>query len=61
MRSLCKRGVSTGIFLELGAEHKWLKYLSETIGNNQDNVPRTVFENTHYGERIWTIEKYDKF
>ena len=46
--------------LELGAEHKWLKYLSETIGNNQDNVPRTVFENTHYGSAFGRL-KYDSF
>ncbi|MCW5518287.1 patatin-like phospholipase family protein [Aureitalea sp. L0-47] len=31
-----------------GIEHKWLRYLSETIGIDENNLPRTVFENTNY-------------
>ena len=31
-----------------GLEHKWLKYLSETIGIDERNKPRTVFENSNY-------------
>ena len=34
--------------LELGAEHKWLRYLSETIGQDIDGNLRTLFEDTHY-------------
>lgn len=34
--------------LGLGAEHKWLRYLSETIGIDEDGNPRTLFENTNY-------------
>jgi NTE family protein len=31
-----------------GVEHKWLRYLSETIGIDENNLPRTIFENTNY-------------
>lgn len=34
--------------LGAGVEHKWLRYLSNTIGLDQNNNPRTVFENTNY-------------
>lgn len=34
--------------LGLGAEHKWLRYLSETIGVDENGNPRTIFENTNY-------------
>lgn len=34
--------------LGLGAEHKWLRYLSETIGIDDNQNPRTIFENTNY-------------
>ncbi|MAL58443.1 MAG: patatin [Flavobacteriaceae bacterium] len=44
--------------LGLGAEHKWLKYLSETIGLDEDNNPRTIFENTNYFS-AYGILKYD--
>lgn len=44
--------------LGLGAEHKWLKYLSETIGLDEDNNPRTLFENTNYFS-AYGILKYD--
>lgn len=32
----------------VGLEHKWLRYLSETIGIDENNNPRTIFENTNY-------------
>jgi len=41
--------------LELGAEHKWLRYLSETIGQDEDGNPRTLFENTHYFSAYGTL------
>jgi len=31
-----------------GIEHKWLRYLSETIGIDENNLPRTIFESTNY-------------
>ena len=31
-----------------GLEQKWIKYFSETIGIDEDNNPRTVFENSNY-------------
>jgi NTE family protein len=34
--------------LGLGVEHKWLRYLSETIGIDENDNPRTIFENTNY-------------
>lgn len=34
--------------LGAGVEHKKLRYLSKTIGLDQDNNPRTLFENTNY-------------
>ncbi|RDK88706.1 patatin-like phospholipase family protein [Marinirhabdus gelatinilytica] len=34
--------------LGIGAEHKKLRYLSKTIGVDQDNNAQTVFENTNY-------------
>ena len=34
--------------LGAGVEHKWLRYLSNTIGSDQNNNPRTIFENTNY-------------
>ncbi|GAB5398545.1 MAG: patatin-like phospholipase family protein [Aureisphaera sp.] len=46
--------------LRLGAEHKWLRYLSETIGIDENNLPRTVFENTNYYSS-YGILKYDTF
>ncbi|MEZ4858995.1 MAG: patatin-like phospholipase family protein [Flavobacteriaceae bacterium] len=44
--------------LGLGAEHKWLKYLSETIGIDENNNPRTLFENTNYFS-VYGVLKYD--
>ena len=34
--------------LGVGLEHKYLRYLSETIGVDQNNNPRTIFESTNY-------------
>tara|TARA_Y100000815_G_C13350272_1_gene504179 strand:- start:70826 stop:73072 length:2247 start_codon:yes stop_codon:yes gene_type:complete len=44
--------------LGLGVEHKWLRYLSETIGLDEDGIPRTLFENTHYYS-TYGVLKYD--
>ncbi len=44
--------------LGLGAEHKWLRYLSETIGIDEEGNPRTLFENTHYYS-TYGVLKYD--
>lgn len=42
--------------VRLGAEHKWLKYLTETIGIDEDDKPRTIFDNTHYFSTYGTIK-----
>ncbi len=34
--------------LGIGAEHKWIEYISETIGIDEDDLPRTVFDDTNY-------------
>ncbi|PQB05608.1 patatin-like phospholipase family protein [Aureitalea marina] len=44
--------------LELGGEHKWLKYLSETFGQDDQNKPRTVFDNTNYFS-VYGLLKFD--
>lgn len=41
-----------------GVEHKWLRYLSETIGIDENNEPRTIFENTNYFG-VFGYLKYD--
>ena len=46
--------------LGIGVEHKFLRYLSETIGTDVDNVPRTIFENTNYFSAFGYI-KYDTY
>ncbi len=46
--------------LELGAEHKWLRYLSETIGQDEEGNLRTLFENTHYFSAYGTL-LFDSF
>lgn len=46
--------------LGVGGEHKWLKYLTETIGIDENNIPRTVFEDTHYFSTYGFI-KYDTY
>jgi NTE family protein len=43
-----------------GLEHKWLRYLSKTIGIDENNNPRTVFENTNYYS-AYTFLKYDTY
>ena len=43
-----------------GLEHKWLRYLSETIGIDEDGNPRTVFENTNYLSTYGYL-RYDTF
>lgn len=43
-----------------GLEHKWLRYLSETIGIDEDEIPRTIFENTNYFSTFGFV-KYDTY
>ncbi|MCG2420114.1 patatin-like phospholipase family protein [Aequorivita sp. F47161] len=44
----------------LGGEHKYLRYLSETIGTDDQNLPRTVFESTNYYSAYGFLE-YDTY
>jgi len=44
VQTLFKRSYLFGV----GIEHKWLRYLSETIGIDENNNPRTIFEDTNY-------------
>lgn len=44
----------------LGGEHKYLRYLSETIGTDENNLPRTVFESTNYYS-VFGFMKYDTY
>ncbi len=46
--------------LGLGGEHKYLRYLSETIGTDENNLPRTVFESTNYYSAFGFL-KYDSY
>ncbi len=46
--------------LGIGAEHKWLRLVSETIGIDEDENPRTVFENTNYFSTYGYL-RYDTF
>ena len=46
--------------LGIGAEHKYLRYLSETIGIDENNSPRTVFESTNYYS-AFSYLKYDTY
>jgi len=46
--------------LGLGAEHKFLRYLSETIGIDENENPRTIFESTHYFSGYGYL-KYDSY
>ena len=43
-----------------GLEHKWLRYLSETIGIDENNNPRTIFENSNYSS-VFGFLKYDTY
>lgn len=47
--------------LRLGAEHKWLRYYTNTIGMDENNNPRTVFEDTNYFSAYGTLlfDTYD--
>jgi NTE family protein len=44
----------------LGGEHKYLRYLSETIGTDENNLPRTIFESTNYYSTFGFL-KYDSY
>lgn len=46
--------------LGAGAEHKWLRYLTESIGIDENNIPRTIFENTNYFSTYGYL-KYDTY
>lgn len=46
--------------LGVGGEHKYLRYLSETIGTDTNNMPRTVFESTNYYSAYGFL-KYDSY
>ena len=48
------------VLIGAGLEHKWLRYISETIGIDENNIPRTVFENTNYFS-AFGFAKYDTF
>jgi NTE family protein len=47
--------------LRMGVEHKWLKYFTNTIGIDEHNNPRTVFEDTNYFSAYGTLlfDTYD--
>lgn len=44
----------------IGGEHKYLRYLSETIGTDDNNLPRTIFESTNYYSSFGFL-KYDSY
>ena len=46
--------------LGAGLEHKWLRYLSETIGIDENGNARTLFENTNYVSTYGYL-RYDTF
>lgn len=46
--------------LGIGGEHKYLRYLSETIGTDSNSLPRTVFESTNYYSAYGFL-KYDSY
>ncbi|QAA83259.1 patatin [Aequorivita sp. H23M31] len=46
--------------LGAGVEHKYLRYLSETIGTKSNNLPRTIFESTNYYSTYGFL-KYDSY
>jgi NTE family protein len=47
--------------LRMGLEHKWLQYFTNTIGIDENNNPRTVFEDTNYFSTYGTLlfDTYD--
>ena len=46
--------------LGAGVEHKFLRYISETIGTDSENVPRTIFDATNYYSGFGYL-KYDTY
>ncbi len=56
IETLLKQTFSFGI----GSEHKRLKILSETIGEDIDQLPRTVFDNSDYLS-VFSYLKFDSF
>ncbi len=44
----------------IGGEHKYLRYLSETLGIDDNDLPRTVFESTNYYSSFGFV-KYDTY
>lgn len=44
----------------VGGEHKYLRYLTETVGTDANNLPRTVFESTNYYSTYGFL-KYDSY
>jgi NTE family protein len=47
--------------LRMGLEHKWLQYFTNTIGIDENNNPRTIFEDTNYFSTYGTLlfDTYD--
>lgn len=56
IETLLKQTFSFGI----GGEHKRLRILSETIGEDQDKLPRTVFDKSDYLS-VFSYLKFDSF
>lgn len=56
IETLFKRIFTFGV----GLEHKYIRYLSETIGIDENNLPRTVFESTNYYS-TFALLKYDTY
>ncbi len=46
--------------ISLGGEHKYLRYLSETIGTDENDLPRTILESTNYYSAFGRL-KYDTY
>ncbi len=46
--------------LGAGVEHKYLRYLSETISTDRNNLPRTIFESTNYYS-VYGFLRYDTY
>ena len=56
LQTFIKRTFLIGV----GGEHKWKEYLSKTIGIDENNEPRTVFDSTNYFSILGYII-YDSF
>lgn len=52
--------VKRNFLLSIGLEHQYLRFLTETIGIDDEGKPRTVFENTNYYSIFGKI-KYDSY